>query len=265
VSVLVLLDAGPLGLATNPKGNDLSHRCKAWLSGLLTAGIRVMVPEVTDYEVRRELIRSKRLKSVARLDALAEQIGYLPIDTEVFRRAAELWADARNTGHPTAGDQALDCDMILSAQAQLAAVPGTTVRVATMNVGHLSHFVDARLWESMHRFHLLADDFAARVSAANVGPSTEVWLIYHCVDGGGRPVELFRETLVPAVKVDGPGTRGPGRREAAARFASSSLVDTILGNIESLVRHAPEGIIRIAAGPATPVQIRRMTLEIVQP
>jgi len=35
VSPVVLLDAGPLSLVTNPKGSDESRRCKAWLAELV--------------------------------------------------------------------------------------------------------------------------------------------------------------------------------------------------------------------------------------
>jgi predicted nucleic acid-binding protein len=265
VSALILLDAGPLGLVTNPKESSQAQLCKTWLRGLLLAGIRVVIPEVTDYEVRRELIRAGRPKGVSRLDELAERIGYLPIDTRILRRAADLWALARNTGRQTAGDKALDCDMILCAQAQLAGERGPSVIVATMNLGHLGHFVDARLWESIRPFHILADDFIAQVRAAEIGPSTEVWLIYHCVDGNGREVAPFRKTLLPFVKVDGPGAVGPMRREWADKFAASVFVGTICDNIDREVRHAPEGSIGISGGPAEPVAVRRMTLEIVQP
>ena len=40
MSLVVLLDAGPLSLVTNPKGSDQSHRCKAWLAELLAAGVQ---------------------------------------------------------------------------------------------------------------------------------------------------------------------------------------------------------------------------------
>jgi predicted nucleic acid-binding protein len=95
VSRLVLLDSGPLGLVTNPRESPESRQCKEWLKTLLAAGLRVMVPEIADYEVRRELLRAGRTKGIRRLDALAEQIGYLPLNTEVIRLAAELWAEAR--------------------------------------------------------------------------------------------------------------------------------------------------------------------------
>jgi hypothetical protein len=142
---LVLLDAGPLGLVTNPKGSDESRRCKAWLAGLVAGGVRVMVPEGADYEVRRNLFRG----GLDRLDKLAHQAGFLPVTTAVWRRAAALWARARNEGFATADDAALDCDVILAAQAELAAEDGFEVVVATTNVGHLGRFVDARAWETV--------------------------------------------------------------------------------------------------------------------
>jgi hypothetical protein len=149
VSRLVLLDAGPLSLATNPKAGEDSRRCKAWLAGLVAGGVRVMVPEGADYEVRRDLFRAGRRGGLDRLDKLARQAGFLPVTTAVWRRAAELWAKARNEGYATANDTALDCDVILAAQAQLAAEDGFDVTVATTNVAHLERFVDAREWEAI--------------------------------------------------------------------------------------------------------------------
>ena len=58
-------------------------------------------------------------------------------------------AQARNEGYATADDSALDCDVILAAQALLVAEDGFEVIVATRNVGHLGRFVDAREWETI--------------------------------------------------------------------------------------------------------------------
>lgn len=102
MSRLILLDAGPLGLVTNPKAGEESRRCKAWLAGTLARGVRVMVPEGADYEVRRELFRAGRRGGLDRLDKLARQIGFLTVSTATWRRAAELWARARNEGYATA-------------------------------------------------------------------------------------------------------------------------------------------------------------------
>jgi predicted nucleic acid-binding protein len=150
VTPLIVFDAGPVGLATNPRESESTHAFKAWLRWKLVSGFRVVIPEIADYEVRRELIRAGRPKGLARLDALAEEIGYLPIDTDVMRLAAEIWAKARQQGYPTADDQALDADVILAAQANLAEASGRPVIVATTNPGHLSRFVtDARPWSEI--------------------------------------------------------------------------------------------------------------------
>jgi predicted nucleic acid-binding protein len=146
---LILLDSGPLGLVTNPRESDDGRRCKAWLRAELAAGSMVRVPELADYEVRRELLRAGRSKGLARLDELAERVGFLPVTSDVWKLAAQLWAEARSAGWPTADAAALDGDVILAAQAGLAMEPGTTVIVATTNAGHLGRFVDARRWEDL--------------------------------------------------------------------------------------------------------------------
>ena len=149
MSRVVLLDAGPLGLVTNPKGSDESRRCRVWLAELAAARVQIMVPEGADYEVRRELFRAGRRGGLNRLDKLARTTDYLPVTTAVWHRAAELWAWARNEGHATADDSALDCDVILAAQALLVSEEGFEVIVATRNVSHLGRFVDAREWETI--------------------------------------------------------------------------------------------------------------------
>lgn len=63
--------------------------------------------------------------------------------------AAELWAEARQTGQPTADSKALDGDVILSAQARLVCNETTEVIVATTNVAHLARFVTALEWQSI--------------------------------------------------------------------------------------------------------------------
>src|ERR1700722_19573196 len=144
----ILLDAGPLGLLTAPprkQGSPLA--CAQWLASLLAAGARVVVPEIADYEVRRELLRAGKAKSLARLDALATATEYLPLTTLAMRRAAELWAQARQHGQPTAGDNTIDGDVILAAQG--LSLGAAFQVIATTNVGHLSRFVPAELWQNI--------------------------------------------------------------------------------------------------------------------
>jgi predicted nucleic acid-binding protein len=105
------------------------------------------VPEIADYEVRRELLRSNQLKSIDRLDELKRLAGFLPITSKAMLKAAALWAHARKKGMPTADSRSLDADMILAAQATVLAKGKHEVVVATDNAGHLSRFVPANIWQ----------------------------------------------------------------------------------------------------------------------
>jgi hypothetical protein len=147
VNKIILLDAGPIGLITNPKLSDQSLACAKWLQMLIFSGNRVIIPEIADYEVRRELLRANKLKGIARLDELTQLVEYLPITTTAMRQAALFWAQARQQGQPTAGDKTIDGDVILVDQAVTLNV--ADVVIATTNVGHLSRFVNADLWQNI--------------------------------------------------------------------------------------------------------------------
>ena len=118
----VLLDAGPLSLAANPRLSPTTRACRNWLDLLRQFGISILIPEIADYEVRRELIRARKRKALLRLDELAMELVYLPITTTAMRRAAELWAQVRHVGQPTAADDTIDADMILVAQAEATGI-----------------------------------------------------------------------------------------------------------------------------------------------
>ena len=148
MSRVVFLDAGLIGLVTNPKLSPESTLCTRWLQTLITSNIRVIIPEIADYEVRRELLRANKVKGIARLDELANSLEYLPITTAAMRQAAMFWAQARQQGQPTAGDKTIDSDMILAAQAMTLDV--VDVVIATTNVGHLSRFAPADLWRNIN-------------------------------------------------------------------------------------------------------------------
>lgn len=107
---------------------------------------RIVVPEIADFEVRRKLLHlvvrgQASGRSLVRLDDLAVTLVYLPLNTATMRRAAELWAEARLRGQPTAPEHALDSDVILAAQA--LEVSGTVV---TMNPRHLGRYVAVESW-----------------------------------------------------------------------------------------------------------------------
>lgn len=145
---IVLLDAGPLSLVIHPKGKDRARKCNLWLQSLLSNGVRVCIPEIADYEVRRELIRIGSTNSIQKLDTLNNNLEYIPISTVAMRKAAHFWAQARKSGRKTADDKALDADMILIAQATMSGYGNDTV-IATTNVGHLSLFAKAEEWENI--------------------------------------------------------------------------------------------------------------------
>jgi predicted nucleic acid-binding protein len=149
MSDIILLDSGPLGLVTNPTASHENRECNLWIQSQLQQNIRVLVPAIADYEVRRELLRAGKTSGVARLDDLKRIIGYAPLTTEALLQAAALWAEVRQMGRPTAPDLALDGDVILCAQAAVLASEGHQVVLATTNVKHLKLFADARLWRDI--------------------------------------------------------------------------------------------------------------------
>jgi hypothetical protein len=147
--VIVLLDAGPLGMITNPKSSPENEACKNWLSTLALGGAEVVIPEIADYEVRRELLRAEKDRGLGRLDALKGLLRYAPITTEIMIKAAEYWSTARKLGRQSADDASLDADMILAAQAGALARKDNDTVIATTNVRHLALFSTARIWQEI--------------------------------------------------------------------------------------------------------------------
>jgi predicted nucleic acid-binding protein len=146
MSAVVVLDATPLGLLCHPRNPVPVMACRQRVADLLAAGRRLIIPEIADYEVRRELLRLNSRVALSNLDQLAQRLEYLALNTAAMRQAAELWAQVRAAGLPTAADTALDADVILAAQALGL---NTAVVVATSNPGHLGRVVPADLWSNI--------------------------------------------------------------------------------------------------------------------
>jgi predicted nucleic acid-binding protein len=146
--MIVLLDAGPLGMITNPKSAPENEECKDWVAAAVGKGIEVIIPEIADYEVRRELLRADKFRGLERLDALKRILEYAPITTPVMLKAAEFWAAARKMGRQSASDASLDAGMILAAQAAVLGRDAEAV-IATTNVRHLAVYSVARLWREI--------------------------------------------------------------------------------------------------------------------
>ena len=128
-------------MIAHPKENKAAAE---WYRSMLESGFEVLIPEIADYEVRRNLILEGLTDGIGRLDQLRELLTFLPIDTATMLKAASFWADARRQHRPTAHKHALDGDAILAAQATLAGAI-----VATDNVGHLSLFVQVQRWSEL--------------------------------------------------------------------------------------------------------------------
>ncbi len=142
---IYLLDSGPLGLLAH---NRLANRMaiEAWLTAEVAAGATVYLSEVADFEVRRELVRLIQAgqlpaSRLVRLDQLPTLFCYLPVSTAMWRRAAELCADARAQGLPTASPDSLDADTLVAAQAI-----ETQATVVTTNAAHIGRWVPVKLW-----------------------------------------------------------------------------------------------------------------------
>ena len=76
----VFLDSGPLGLVSKPKGKPQVNECKNWLLSLEASGVKIMIPEIVDCEVRRELVRVGATAGLRRLDALLVRSDLVPLE-----------------------------------------------------------------------------------------------------------------------------------------------------------------------------------------
>ena len=57
---IITLDSGPLWLACLALGKPGADACRAWIVELLDAGYVIIIPEIADYETRREFLRGGR-------------------------------------------------------------------------------------------------------------------------------------------------------------------------------------------------------------
>ncbi len=135
---------------SHPNAADKNKQAAQWLRGRLIADVAVLVPEIADYELRRELLRADKARSVAVLDRYKASVGYVPLTTEAMLLVAQFWATARQKGKLPAPDLALDADVILAAQAEVLRSGGEDdIVIATTNEGHLSRLVPAQAWQNV--------------------------------------------------------------------------------------------------------------------
>jgi len=133
----LILDTGVLGQVVHPRRYG---ETRSWL-GQAVATHEILVSEVCDYELRRELLRIGARRSLDRLDELARELRYLPVTTATWRSAAALWAMARRAGHPTSDRASLDGDVLVTAQAR-----AEDATIVTTNPRHFEKFAPAMEW-----------------------------------------------------------------------------------------------------------------------
>lgn len=145
----IILDSYPLSLASAPARNPDAVALTDWTEDCLSAGHEIYIPEVIDYELRRELLRAGKTNSVRKLDGLKAILRFLPISSPAMLLAATLWSQSRQSGLPTGDPKKLDIDVILAAQALTLGVPAGDLIVAASNISHIARFVTADLWNNI--------------------------------------------------------------------------------------------------------------------
>jgi hypothetical protein len=110
-------------------------------------------------------------------------------------------------------------------------------------------------------FAPLAEEFIAEVQSHTLTSTTEVNVVYHCVDEFGRMLTPFRMSMVAMTKVTAPGDP-----EFAREFALVMHRDSIIQNINSLVRPAlPDRFCVPREYATTIMRLVRLELEILDP
>lgn len=150
---LFVLDTGVLGLLTHPRPSPEATACIRWLQVLLAFPVRVVLPAIADYELRREYLLRNNERALQKLDELHLLLEVQAITDTALKRGAELWAQTRQAGRPTSDAKALDGDCILVAQFLLACGEfGMEVQdaiIATTDVGDLSFPAPAARWQNI--------------------------------------------------------------------------------------------------------------------
>ena len=94
----IMLDATPLGLASRRRGIPIVDSCHDWLTAIGSAGARIVVPEIADYEIRRELQRLGHFPGLRRLDHLAHRYLYAQITTPVHAQGCRILGSGSPAG-----------------------------------------------------------------------------------------------------------------------------------------------------------------------
>ena len=123
----ILLNSSPLGLLSSPVPSPQVIAITTWAVSSLAAGHRLYIPEVIDYELRRELLRAGKTTGLAKLEGLKTRFRYFPHHYCGYAPGRSYWAQSRRRGMPTGDPKKLDIDVILAAQALTLGAPSQDV------------------------------------------------------------------------------------------------------------------------------------------
>jgi len=149
----LLLDCNILSKVVHPSVEEHRPIAAAIQRLLKDDRFEVLVPEITDYELRRKLLhvgyrphqgRKWAREALIELDQMVS-LRYLPLTTETMKLAASLWAQTRFKGRLRGPEESLDIDVILAAQAQQAGG-----QIVTTNDKHFRGIADLFDWRSFH-------------------------------------------------------------------------------------------------------------------
>ncbi len=148
----IILDSFPVSslgkIGSSPP--TLTDRCRQWVMDCIAAGNAVRVPAITYYETLRELERLRATGQIVRIKLFCVQPHrFIPLTTAHLEAAAQLWAQARRAGVPTADPKELDGDVILAAQAIGLGLPASGYIIATTNPGHIARYAPCDLWTNI--------------------------------------------------------------------------------------------------------------------
>jgi len=147
----LLLDCNILSKVVHPSVEEHRPIAAAIQRLLEDDRFEVLVPEITDYELRRKLLhvgyrphqgRKWAREALIQLDQMVS-LRYLPLTTETMKLAASLWAQTRFEGRLRGPEESLDIDIILVAQARQAGG-----QIVTTNDKHFRGIADLFDWRS---------------------------------------------------------------------------------------------------------------------
>ena len=143
---IILLDTGVLGKICH---KNISIGTIKVLKYLEQQKIGLRVPEICDYEIRRNLILENLDKSIRKLNKFRKTDRLIFFNSDTMMIASEIWAEIRKQGNPTENKDNLDGDVILAAQACQLKRYYELVIVLTTNAKDLAKFnyLNLKIWD----------------------------------------------------------------------------------------------------------------------